>query len=287
MNPITFNEPFEDLCRTRHFDTELKEILGAAMKSPLVLWENSSDPFTQAAFDAASEENGLPKLPFSSFRADVTFNQEDGSKIRTRMVIWSDGGIVMCFTRIIGCASPQSGTRIAMKGLMEKDLIIMAAFSENGGRHIRTFWKKTGRAASDAPQKIQGVIHALTVGMLAHLAVDFSNPHFHLCRKNTPEDGVPRSVEWKKAREHYVLLHKSHAANKKDAVGKHVIEGGGTLERSAHSRRAHYRMLRSPRFRHKVGQRVWVASAWVGPKEWTDRSGQIYKIVDRHLDGPK
>lgn len=89
-----------------------------------------------------------------------------------------------------------------------------------------------------------------------------------------------KSVEWMACRTHYVVLHKSHPANKTYvASGEEVQEDARYVKRQAHSRRAHYRILKSPMFRHKLGQRVWVRSTWVGPKEWQQASS-IYRLYE-------
>jgi hypothetical protein len=87
-----------------------------------------------------------------------------------------------------------------------------------------------------------------------------------------------KSVEWTKARTHYVLIHKAHPANRQGvAKGSSVTIDNSHITRQAHTRRAHVRVLRSPRFRHKLGQTITVRSCWVGPDEWT-QNGSIYKL---------
>lgn len=94
---------------------------------------------------------------------------------------------------------------------------------------------------------------------------------------NTPG----KSVEWQKAREHMTLIHRGHPANnasvkKGDTV---TADSQAQLKRCAHSRRAHTRLLKSAKFRFKVGQRVAVRATWCGPKEWQDSAGQTYQIL--------
>lgn len=52
-----------------------------------------------------------------------------------------------------------------------------------------------------------------------------------------------------------------------DRVLRIPNEGGDTIERRGHRRRAHYRRLTSPRYRLKRGQRVLVRESWIGPQE--------------------
>ena len=92
-------------------------------------------------------------------------------------------------------------------------------------------------------------------------------------------DKKGKSVEWMKARTHYVILHKAHPANSKQvAVGSTVTRSSESIKRQAHTRRAHARILRSPRFRNKLGQTIYVKATWVGPSEWKE-NGSIYRMV--------
>jgi hypothetical protein len=88
-----------------------------------------------------------------------------------------------------------------------------------------------------------------------------------------------KSVEWTRARTHYVVLNKAHPANRKEvAPGAEVDVSDAYIKRQAHSRRAHARVLRSPRFRNKQGQTIHVAACWVGPQEWK-QFGSIYRLA--------
>lgn len=96
-----------------------------------------------------------------------------------------------------------------------------------------------------------------------------------------------KSVEWMKSREHYTIIHRYHPANNEAVVEGAAIptESEDVIsKRMAHSRRAHTKLLSSPKFRFKQGQRVFVRACWCGPKEWKDEGGkQIYRIlVERH-----
>jgi hypothetical protein len=103
------------------------------------------------------------------------------------------------------------------------------------------------------------------------------NPHMHKASVRPNKKG--KSVEWTRQRTHFVFIHKSHKANSASFVGKADLESDHIL-RMAHSRRAHYRILRHPKYKHKVGLKIRVKSCWVGPKEWQGNSGQIYRIVE-------
>jgi len=92
-----------------------------------------------------------------------------------------------------------------------------------------------------------------------------------------------KSVHWIHARTHYTLITHGHPANKREVTqGERVkSDSAGELTRMAHNRRAHYRTLRSERFRFAKGKRIFVKATWVGPKEWKDEGGkQIYRILE-------
>lgn len=91
-----------------------------------------------------------------------------------------------------------------------------------------------------------------------------------------------KSVEWVKARSFYSVVHRSHPANNATVKEESIVSGRhDCMQRSAHSRRAHFRILRSARWGASTGKLVWVRSAWVGPREWIDEaSRQIYRVAD-------
>jgi hypothetical protein len=103
------------------------------------------------------------------------------------------------------------------------------------------------------------------------------NPHLHRAMVRPNKCG--KSVEWLRQRTHFVFIHKSHKANQAGFTGKADLERDH-IERMAHSRRAHDRILRHPRFKNKVGLKIRVKACWVGPKEWEGNSGQIYRIIE-------
>lgn len=93
--------------------------------------------------------------------------------------------------------------------------------------------------------------------------------------------GIGKSVEWLQAREHYVVIHRHHEANRKGLVEGQVIvsDPSKNLTRMAHSRRAHTRLLKADRYTFAKGTRVPVRAHWCGPKEWQDNYSQTYKIL--------
>lgn len=96
-------------------------------------------------------------------------------------------------------------------------------------------------------------------------------------RPNTPG----KSVDWQKAREHLTLIHRGHPANNANVAERATVDAdpGKLMTRCAHSRRAHTRLLKSARYRFKMGQRIAVRASWCGPKQWHDSAGQTYQIL--------
>lgn len=103
---------------------------------------------------------------------------------------------------------------------------------------------------------------------------DIMNPANVILRVTPKVEG--KSVEWVKAREHYCIINKTHAARcLRDGRGPTETE----IQRSAHWRRAHMRRLMSDKFTHKKGQLVFVKQSWVGPEEWEGTDRKLYKVI--------
>jgi len=100
--------------------------------------------------------------------------------------------------------------------------------------------------------------------------------HFSTVVQVAPPAAPGKSVEWRLARTHYCILARKQAVACRDTQrGPSQAE----IVRSAGWRRSHFRILSSPKFIHKQGQRVPVKQAWVGPKEWLGLDGKIYKVM--------
>ena len=98
----------------------------------------------------------------------------------------------------------------------------------------------------------------------------------HSVVKVSPKPDPTKSVQWRQAREHYLVLRRQKAEEIRESKGgvseKDII-------RSAHWRRAHLRRLTSGKFVNKRGLLVPVKKAWVGPTEWQGKDGKIYTLV--------
>jgi len=136
------------------------------------------------------------------------------------------------------------------------------------------FRKKDSEEASDEGKKVfRSMLSWLTMFLY-----DIEIPGNTVLKTSpTKEKCSGKSVEWRLAREHYLII------GKKEAVQCRESKGGPTqaqIARGAHYRKAYYRLLSSPVFRHKRGQKIRVKDAWVGPEEWIGLDGKSYKVIN-------
>ncbi len=94
--------------------------------------------------------------------------------------------------------------------------------------------------------------------------------------KVSPKPDVTKSVQWRQAREHYLVLRREHVEKLREHKGSVSDE---EIVRAAHWRRAHLRRLSSGKFVNKRGLLVRVKKAWVGPTEWEGNDGKVYTVV--------
>lgn len=111
------------------------------------------------------------------------------------------------------------------------------------------------------------------------LFCDIVNHPRHFIAKVTPDNAKGRSVEWVQRKTKYIILGAEHGKLLRD--GKQT-SFDGTITRAMHWRRAHLRQLVSERYTTKRGQKIWVKSSWVGPEEWSDKTGNRYKIITKN-----
>lgn len=292
MNAVTFNEPF-----TPYFESISKK---SPLSSPLLIWGGERyDGRTVAQCtnerDCVAEQftssDGIIRTPFTECR--IYSRDAHDSHCEERTIIFPDKIYHLGIEKKCNHVVTWCKDRELQEGW--EGLFVTKFFDCEGTRFKSTrcwfylkdrttrqyseqidieVWKKRHKDCSE------GFSLGLAVFISTlQLSIDFSNPHFFLCKKS-PTIPQGKSIVWQKQREHYVLLHKSHPANKIESHGKVIENGEPQILRSAHCRRAHFRLLKSPKFRYKVGQKVWVRSTWVGPKEWKDHSGQIYTIIE-------
>lgn len=208
-------------------------------------------------------------VPFTSFRLCIKPNEQDArSAGESRM--WCEVDNDGCMRALI---------KVTLHNVNTREFTFVTVFRAGGKRYEVGVWLKGKRLTADVFDLFPGIRNAaqgLALSFLWFLSEIMSPANF-------VATVVPRkhgkTVAWLKARTHYVLIHKSHPANAKNSPTDDVQVGPGYVLRQAHSRRAHVRILKSARYRNRIGQRILVRSCWVGPKEWGD-GVSIYKIVD-------
>lgn len=273
MNSLTFNSVFVPVLK-------IMGIEESSLQCPLIEWENNSNTISQDDKSLIFGEDKTVRFPFESFRV---FGRGDGScKESFKMVIMSDKSTPKDFQYIPIHRDNYAQSILVLYAINRSKIVLGSLIgATKDGRACSRPWSFDGKAIKIIPHEsaFREECSAGLIFYLLRIAADFMNPHVFLCKKS-PQIPHGKSVLWQRAREHYVFLHKSHPSNKIGATGGEAEKGGATVERMAHSRRAHFRLLRSAKYK-KIGQRIWIKSAWVGPKEWKDRSGQIYKIIDK------
>ncbi len=205
-------------------------------------------------------------LPFPKLRifleANVADRARDGT---TGFSFWCEhrAGVVILLAVLHGQYVRNPVTvRIQTKGLAQLE----AAVKLNGR------WLPSTKFNSTMANQVQALFTSF-----CWFVREVSSPANFIASVSPDKRG--KSVEWLRSRTHYVLIHRQHPANTKEVShGSQVSEGPGYLKRQAHTRRAHARVLRSPRFKNKIGQTIRVKSAWVGPAEWK-QNNSIYRLV--------
>lgn len=287
MNPVTFNEEMLQLMDKA--EAKDKDILRSYCESPLIQFDEPTEQgFDCKQFPDAFFQNQCPRLPFNIFRVSGFYHYLGAGFMRFKAWVkqtslkTSSPGFILA----IKIEETEEGNVREVAGTPGVFFISANYTNTTGSNGLPVIaWQhqlvdpKSG-ITNYNPELQTDQLWSISGEWIQKLSIDFYNPHLFLCKRH-PKLPKGKSVNWIKQREHFVLLHKSHAANSVESIGKKTIHDVSEKNRVSHSRRAHFRLLSSAKFKHKRGQRVWVSSTWVGPKEWTDRSGQIYKIVDR------
>lgn len=145
---------------------------------------------------------------------------------------------------------------------------------------VMMFWKDGKQFhPSDEKTAIMKDMAKVSRSIVLRLAFAVMNPGSAVIRVSPSQPG--RSVEWRKAREHYLVLPMRQAqAMQKRGSGPTDHD----LVRAAHWRRAHFRTLTSDKFKAKRGQQIFIKKSWVGPLEWAGTDGKIYKVMNHGTD---
>jgi hypothetical protein len=275
MNLVNFND---DLVLPCDFESVSEyEMPNTALRSPIFEWHAPSVDFATdpciITRTLKEIESGSAVLPFPTMRLFLTPNPELASLDIERIKIWMhrhDDGTL--------------NARLLVEGKGQD--LLLGVESAKGGEHFylgmgdgvknRTAMTPLSLYPSLVGENM-GFLAREIVGMLCWFIREASLPSNFIASVTPDKKGKP--VEWMKARTHYVILHKAHPANSKQvAVGSTVTRSSESIKRQAHTRRAHARILRSPRFRNKTGQTIYVKATWVGPSEWKENRS-IYRMV--------
>lgn len=183
-------------------------------------------------------------------------------------------------------ATPESARRlIPQYAQVVRDSQKAVTFLRSEIAMLEAIADTAGKVEFDLPHSPQqiGIFHALYNSLLI-LSYEYLAPHNFTARVTPATQG--KSVEWLRAREHYTVIHRHHAANSKTVTEGATVTDSKASTRLAHSRRAHTRILRHAKWTYARGKTIFVRATWCGPKEWRDTAGQIYQIL-MPVDAPR
>jgi hypothetical protein len=281
MNITTFNEPFEKAILNRHS----RKIWEQWSNSPLFEHSLRIDEVIEKVYNKFGfGENVVVPFPYPLIRADlkVLFNKLQGKENPS----WLP---VSCFIREEENGDWEAFFRPRGLDTVQETFICNFYLEKESRDLLLDLWDnknekwlaESGHIEGDTEAKLE--LAAVQVyAIIRAFAEETMMPSAHIALVRPNRQG--KSIEWIKARTHYTIIYHGHPANKKGLAERSKISEGDkkeTIQRMAHNRRAHKRLLKSDRFRFKKGQEITVRATWIGPKEWMDEGGhQIYRILD-------
>lgn len=283
MNHITFNDPAKKLTSLAfgpEHEKEMSSLLSrSSLESPLFEWESfgedklMSTPNDCDVMDLLSNEEHL--LPFKRFRLQINSNPESKALGMDAEKLWLHHSAGTLTVLHVMTGKHAVGWKHLLK--IRKDSREVETVCTFMGKLVdQEALKKAAGAEEMQPGK--GIFRSL-----AWFIREYGSPQNFVV--SVAPDKKGKSVEWLQPRTHYVLLNRNHPANNKTVQkGANISPGDEYIKKRAHSRRAHARILRSPRFKNKVGQTIRVKACWVGPDEWK-QFGTIYRMA--HLRNAK
>lgn len=282
MNPVTFNDSFQPILSAMQIPPP--EVAGIN-KSPLVEWKAAANAkLTLDDTKILVGPDNKWRLPFDKFRVYADLSDYCAAHEITGLDAHTQVKLVIARVR------NHTGFVALYESKSQRGFAGFRCHEDGKRGALAPFiWCPTKGFLATGHENPNYVTMPSTeawdqitrrfVTIILLIASDFVNPHLHSV-KVAPKLPAGKSIVWQTTRTYYTLIHKSHPANRKESHGTRKIDCEPQILRCAHSRRAHFRLLKSPKFKHKQGQRIWVKSMWVGPKEWEDSTGHIYKIVD-------
>lgn len=282
MNHITFNRDFKradlfsvyQLENSEYIKQAKQTLPNSVLSSPIFIYQDPEDDILLSIATSGdiitSIQNDPDYLPFKEMRLFVIANNTDSQYGNQGFKAWlkHDNGIL------------QIRAHIAHRKIPSKMMFEIFSFNalSQDPRGIAISVRIGGELLPKnhfSYQKCNEIGQAVFTSITWFLREYHSPANFSA--KVVPKGCRHRSVEWLKARTHYVLVHKTHPANKKGASGKFEPDGE-YVKRQAHTRRAHDRILRHPRYKANIGKVIRIKACWCGPAEW-QQARSIYKII--------
>lgn len=266
MNLLRQREKLKELHREGILETDH---LHSALNCPVFVWspEHRRD-LTQSESDyinqkiCGSNTHVPTRAPFQSFRIamkrcfDQWFFYENEMRWIVLRVAYSDPktGPEQWYMNIYGC---NAGDRCEYQVWRD-------------GKCVTEWIMNPDNTPKEAAVEIMRSIPRT----LAYFIFDSTHPKSVVIKQSPECKG--KSIEWRIAREHYLILDRNAARACRDSKSS---PNDSQITRGAHWRIAHPRVLRSPKFKHKQGQEIWIKHCWVGPDEWQGLDGKTYKVI--------
>jgi len=277
MNHVNFNDGLltpQDFIALSEEGVPVQELPDQVLQSPLFLWDGPEEDQLQSMsnLDIHSKIREQPHvLPFQTMRLYIRSGASEKAWGIKGFKIWMHHVDKILYARVM---------RVGVKGDEKVVLGITTTLQKD---RIRAAYRNGDVFVGPHQFSKEGHMREYVSGIFTALCWfirEVSLPSNFISSVSPDKKG--KSVEWVKARTHYVLLHKAHPANSKEvSAGSTVSRNTESIKRQAHTRRAHARVLRSPRFRNKLGLTIHVKATWVGPSEWRE-NGSIYRMIPRN-----
>lgn len=219
-------------------------------------------------------------MPYKHFILVTSYKLDDGSKVETTYMVWGEPyrsnnfvekGL-MCLLTIVRrdvIDGNETWFRVQFNGRQTNGLAVVAW--KNG----RPLNEREFRGLQGNEQLIQDIGVSCRT-LITMFCCDVMSSRSTILKVSHP-NADSKSVQWRKAREHYLVLSRKQALHIRDGKPSPTDE---QVARAAHWRRKHFRLLSSDKYRHKRGRLIPVKEAWVGPKEWIGTDGKIYEVVE-------
>jgi hypothetical protein len=277
MNLVRQREALKDMQQAGYFtEYALRNFLACPVfHYPVDIAFRDLSQEEEEYFEQQMTGRNEPHLPYNCFRIyDSTYmwgfskmkNDADGTPLWLIVVQWQDSGGGLT-SRPIELRAYAVARFVAGPSLCTMRIDLQRASNHN------THFER----GSELFKVAQKWIGSHSPELIGRFSLDVMTPSNTILKVGPAKNG--KSVEWRLARTHYLILHPAQARLcQKQSRGPSPQQ----LLRAAHWRRGHFRRLNSEKFKTKRGLLVPVRQAWVGPKEWIGTDQKIYSVVDTH-----